>query len=331
MGIRLISVLMTLWLNIYFVVVMKSGIIGIFKSNLIASAVTATLIYFFVVRKVTITFSTSIAKNLLYFGLPFVPMGLATAAMELINRHILEHFMGLGEVGVFSAGFKLGIFMLLITTAFYYAWQPFFLRAGKQESSRRLFARVLTYFVLIELTLWVILAAFIRDIVSFNVGGVFLIGPEFHGCVSIVPIILLGYVFLGINQVFLPGIYFEKKTRFLAYISIIAAIVNVVANFILIPRFGIVGSAFATLTGYFVLASITFIVSQKLFKVPYEYGRVALLFIISGIAGTFIFLNDPGMLVKITIIILLPFLLKILGFFKKEELESLKALLPGRR
>lgn len=324
-GVRFINVLLTLGLNIYFVVILKNGIIGIFKSNLITSSVTAAIIYFLMIKNVSFTFSSSTAKNLFFFGLPFVPIGLATAAIELINRHILERFIGLAAVGVFSAGFKLGIFMLLITTAFYYAWQPFFLKAGKQESSRRLFARVLTYFVLTELTLWVILTAFIRDIVSFNIRGVYLIGPEFHDCVSIVPIILISYIFLGINQVFLPGIYFEKKTRYLAYITVFAALANVIANLILIPRFGIVGSAYATLIGYIALASMTYCASQKFFRVPYEFGRIAFLFFLAVTAGAFIFLSDPDVIVKIAVIILLPSLLKIMGFFKKEELESLKA------
>ena len=145
-----------------------------------------------------------------------------------------------------------------------------------------------------------------------------------------VPVILLGYVFFGINQVFLPGIYFEKKTRYLAYITIIAAIANVTANFILIPFLGILGSAFSSLFGYIVLASSTLIVSQRLFKVPYEFRRVALLFVLAMAIGIPTYILQPHIVIRILIVIAFPVLLKIFGFFKKDEIKALKVLIPHK-
>ncbi|MBU4445306.1 oligosaccharide flippase family protein [bacterium] len=330
MGVRLINVIVTLALNIYFVVFLKTGIIGIFQSNVIASCLTAAILFAIVVSKVKITISGNVAKDLMLFGLPFVPVGLATAAMEMLNRYIVQHFMGLDAVGIFSAGYKLGIFMLLISTAFYYAWQPFFIKAGKRESSRALFSRVLTYFVLVALSFWVVLTVFMHEIINFQVGSVYLIGPEFQGCESMVPFVLLGYVFFGINQVFLPGIYFEKKTRYLAYITLVAAGANILFNFLLIPILGLVGSAISSAIGYIVLAVSTLTVSQRLFKVPYEYKRIILLFIVSLTAGFISYSLDLSIVIRIMIVVLLPIILRLLGFFKKEELASLKVLLPFR-
>jgi len=329
-GIRLFNVVVTLALNIYFVVYQRTGIIGIFQSNVIASGLTMFLLLVTVITKIQFTFSGNIARDLMLFGIPFVPTGLATAAMEMLNRYIVQHYLGLDAVGIFSAGYKLGIFMLLITTAFYYAWQPFFIKAGPNESSRPLFARVLTYFVLVEMYIWVILTVFIPEIINFHIGRIFLIGPEYQSCGSMVPFILLGYVFFGINQVFLPGIYFEKKTRYLAYITIFASGVNILFNFLLIPLLGLVGSAMASFIGYFALACSTYFVSQRLFRVPYEKRRLAILFLISLIAGGFAYSFNLPAVIKIVIILMLPVILRISGFFKKEEIASLKILLPFR-
>ncbi len=330
MGIRFINVLITFGLNIYFVAFLKMGVEGIFKSNMITSAVTATILYAFTIPKIKFTFSSSAAKNLALFGLPFIPVGLATVTMEMLNRYIIEHLIGLEAVGIFSAGFKLGTFMLLVCTAFYYAWQPFFLKAGKKESSRLLFSRVLTYFVLVTLSFWVLLTAFIHEIIHLKFGSFYLIGTEFQACEPLVPVILLGYVFLGINQVFLPGIYFEKKTRYLAYITIIAATANVAANFILIPFLGILGSAFSSLFGYIILASSTLVVSQRLFKVPYEFRRVALLFVLAMAVGIPTYVFQPQIIIRIFVVIAFPLLLKISGFFKKDEIGALKVLIPHK-
>jgi O-antigen/teichoic acid export membrane protein len=331
MGVRLINVVITLVLNIYFVAVLKMGVLGVFRSTLITSAATAAILYLVTVSKVRIRFSGAIAKDLLLFGLPFIPSGLATATMEMLNRYIIERLIGLEAAGIFSAGFKLGVFMLLVTTAFYYAWQPFFIKAGKQDSSRQLFARVLTYFVLVALSIWVLLTLFIHEIIYFHAGSFSLIGANFRSCEPIVPLILLGYVFQGINLVFLPGIYFEKKTRYLAYMTFLAASVNVLFNFLLIPPLGILGSAIASLLGYMVLAGAAYLVSQKLFPVPYEFRRVILLFVVALGAGVPGYLLHIGPGYKVIIVLLLPVILRLLGFFKKAELQSLKVFLPFKR
>ncbi len=330
MGIRLINVAMTLGLNIYFVVILKMGVIGIFRSNLITSATTATLLYLIMVKELSFTFSGQLSKDLLLFGLPFIPTGLATAAMEMINRYIVKHFLGLDAVGLFSAGYKLGIFMLLVSTAFFYAWQPFFLRVGPAENSRRLFGRILTYFTAVALSFWVLLTLFMPEIVNLHIKDIYLIGPEFQSCVTIVPFVLLGYVFYGINQVFLPGIYFKKKTRYLASNTVLAALINVGANYYLVPRLGIVGSALASLIGYICLAAATYFVSQRLFKVHYEYGRVILLLGVTLVAGFSGYFFSLSWYVRLIIVVSLPLLLRLFGFFKPEELRGLLNIFKNR-
>lgn len=330
MSIRLINVIVVFSLNIYFVVNLKRGVLGIFQSNVITSALTAAILYAITISRVRFSFSGKIAKDLAMFGLPFIPAGLATVCMEMLNRYILQGLMNLEAVGIFSAGFKLGIFMLLLATGFNYAWQPFFLKAGPKDSSRLLFSRIFTYFSLVELSFWLLMTAFMHEIVHFHIGNIYFIGKEFQSCESMVPFILLGYVFLGINQMFLPGIYFEKKTRYLAYLTIFAAAVNVGANYILIPLFGINGSAYSSLVGYAVLAVSGYFVSQRLFRVPYEFHRVALLFILSLGGGLPIILFQLPLLVRVAIAIAFPVLLRYFGFFKKDELDSVKQLFSRR-
>ena len=330
-ALRMLNVILTLGLNIYYLTVLKTGVIGVFQATLIASAVTAVAIYAVTFLKIRFTFSGSLAKDLLLFGLPFIPMGLATAAMEMLNRKIIEVLLDREAVGIFSAYFKLGIFIQLVATAFYYAWQPFFMKAGPQDTSRPVFARVLTYFAAVSLGFWVIISLFIKEIVSFKIGSTYLIGPDYWGYELLVPLFLLAYVFYGINLVFLPGVYFEKKTRYLAYVTILAAAVNVGLNFILIPLLGLYGSATASVCGYFTLALVMHFISQRLFRVPYEYARVAMLFVLAFAAVVPLYLFEMTVPLKILIVIAFPIILKILGFFKKSEIEAIKGLIPFRK
>jgi len=330
MGIRLINVIVVFALNVYLVGKLQRGVDGIFESNLLTSALTATILYTVILKKLRLRFAGAAARELALFGLPFIPAGLATVCMEMLNRYILEHLLDLTAVGIFSAGFKLGIFMLLLTTAFYYAWQPFFLKAGPQESSRPLFARIFTYFVLVELSFWLGLTAFMPEIVHLHIGKIYLIGKEYQACEPMVSIILLGYVFLGINQTFLPGIYFEKKTRYLAYLTFLAAAVNVGANFILIPVLGIVGSAYSSLIGYITLAVGGYVVSQRLFRVPYDFRRVGILFTLTLGAGLPIYFLHPALLVRVLVVAAFPIGLWLLGFFRKDEIAAVKLFFAAR-
>ena len=331
LGIRLINVLITLGLNIYLVGIRKVGVIGIFQSNIIASAAMAAILYFFLLSRLRKIYNGSLAQSMLLFGLPFLPVGLATAAMEMMNRYIVERYLGLAAVGIFSAGYKLGIFMLLVSTAFFYAWQPFFLKAGPGDASKILFAKILKYFTLVALLFWVTLTLLMNEIVHFHIGNIYLIGPEYTGCEPMIPWILLGYVFQGINLVFLPGIYFQKKTRYLAYITVLAASVNIIANFILIPVWGIVGSAIAATIGYITQASSTHYTSQKLFKISYDYTRFFLIICLAVIFGFSKYFFDFSLMLRIGLIFTFPILLYFLGFFNKDELKTMKSLFPFQK
>jgi len=99
---------------------------------------------------------------------------------------------------------------------------------GNNSESKALFARVFNYFMVITFFVWTLLTLFISEIFQLNVAGVSLIGPAFVEAQSIVPIILLAYVFQGAYLNFLPGIYFEEKTKYIAAITGLSAAVNII-------------------------------------------------------------------------------------------------------
>ena len=273
-SIKLLNVVTTLGMNIYLVVIKGMGLDGIFLSVAAASAVTTLSVLAASGESLQLTFNRTSVNSLLRFGFPFLPAGLASITMESIDRYILSGLTDTATVGIYTAGYKLGIFMLLITTAFQYAWQPFFLKAGNNSESKALFARVFNYFMVITFFVWTLLTLFISEIFQLNVAGVSLIGPAFVEAQSIVPIILLAYVFQGAYLNFLPGIYFKEKTKYIAAITGLGAAVNIVVNFTLIPSFGMTGAAYATLAGHGTMAITTYFTSKKLFPIPYDWFRL---------------------------------------------------------
>lgn len=294
--IKIINVVSTLGLNIYFVAVLRYGITGIFISVLLASVVTTVSVFAATLVSLRPTFSPGLARAYIRFGLPFVPAGLASITMEMIDRYILAGLKDTATVGIYSAGYKLGIFMLLLTTAFNYAWQPFFLKMGKKNESGPVFARVFSYFILASSVVWVLLSAFIHQIVRVSFFGYSIIGPSFYEAEAIVPLILLAYMFEGAYLNFLPGIYFEKKTFYIPIITASGAAVNIVCNFILIPTYGMMGAAVATVVGYITMSVMTFFISRRLFPVPYEFNRLIRMALCIAVAFVVIYLFDQSLL-----------------------------------
>ena len=180
----------------------------------------------------------------MHFGLPFFPAGIFAMILELSDRYILRYLSGIDIVGLYNAGYKLGMLMMLVVMGFNMAWQPFFLK--KEKTERDYIAKVTTLimallgFILILLTIW------IDDLVQIQLFGISFFGEQYWSSTKIVPVIALAYLFHAAYLLQLPGVYLMEKSSWIAWIRGLGAISNVVLNFTLIPHFGILGAATAT-------------------------------------------------------------------------------------
>ena len=269
---------------------------------------------------------------MLKFALPYLPASMAATVVQVIDRPILKALTNDSAVGIYQANYKLGIFMMLFVSMFQYAWQPFFLNNARNEKAKELYSQVLTLFLMAAGFIWVIISLFIDDIVTIEIAGKTIIGREFLSGLEIVPIILLAYIFHGLYVNFTAGIYIEEKTKYFPYITGAGAAVNVVVNLLLIPILGIMGAAFATLASYLVMSVSLFFVSQKFYKINYNYSRVLKLLgiiILIAVAYYYFFYND---LLNLPLKFLLLFIyfasLLLFKIVRKEEISStLKAFL----
>ncbi len=324
---KIINILVNVFLNLFLILKLKWGIEAVLISNIAASFTSLILLIPTISGKLKFTINKELMKRLLKFGLPYFPAGLASMLVQGIDRPILSHLTDLSTVGIYNACYKLGIFMMLFVNMFQFAWQPFFLQNADEKNAKELFAKVLTYFTLIGSIVLIFLSLFINDIVTVKIFGKSLIAASYWSGLSIVPIILLGYLFNGIYVVFTAGIYIKEKSIYVPFITGIGALINIVVNFSLIPSMGMMGAAFATLASYIFIAAGFFIVTQKFYKINYEYGKmIKIFFLILIIGGIFYSLMYSGNLLFIYKVILLGiFLLSITFFvFDKKEMEFIK-------
>jgi O-antigen/teichoic acid export membrane protein len=284
-AIKVANILLNILLNVILIVGMGWGIEAIFISNLTASLLSLVLVSPTIMRFFKFRFHKVLFNRLLKFGLPYLPAGIAIMLVQVVDVPILERLTDLDTVGIYKANYKLGIFMMLFVNMFQYAWQPFFLQNAKEENAKQMFSKVMTYFSIVGFTMLIILSLFIDDIVKINFGGFSIIGAQYWSGLEIVPIILLGYLFNGFYVVFSAGIYIEEKSIYAPIVAGAGAVTNIVSNLLLIPAFGIMGAAFATLISYGVMALGYFLVTQKYYRIDYEYLRLLKLFILVFLIG----------------------------------------------
>jgi O-antigen/teichoic acid export membrane protein len=279
--ITLINVLINVGLNIYLIRYRGMGIEAVFISNLIASGFSFLVLLPTVFKNWNGKFSTGLWKKLILFGLPFVPSGLSSMIIELSDRYMLQWFKGLEDVGLYSAGHKLGIFMMLIVMAFRFAWQPFFLQKHDDPTAPRLFSKIMTWFVFLMTIVFLLVSFFIKEIVAFEIFGRHIIAQAYWAGVAVVPLILAAYLFNGIYINFHPSIFYTGKTWVISIIVGIAALINIVLNLILIPKIGMIGAGVSSLSAYVFMAVCTFMIVRKWISVPYEWINLSIMFILT--------------------------------------------------
>ncbi len=271
---RIINILVNIFLNIYLILFRKWGVEAILLSNVAASLVSLVLVLPEIFKYIRFKIHFTLLKRLMKFGLPYLPAGFAVMIVQVIDVPILEKLTDLQTVGIYKANYKMGIFMMLFVNMFQYAWQPFFLTNAKEENAKQMFAKVFTYFTLVGSIILVVLSLFIADIAHLKISGYSLIGSEYWSGLNIIPIILFAYLINGMYVIFSAGIYIEEKSMYVPFISGAGALMNVIANFLLIPVWGISGAAIATLLSYLVMTLGYYFVTQKFYKIDYEFNRV---------------------------------------------------------
>lgn len=331
--IKVISILFNILLNVFLILKLKWGIEAIFISNLAASILSFILLIPTLVKNFKFSFHSVLFKRLLKFGLPYLPAGLGMMLVQVIDVPILEKLTDVKTVGIYKANYKLGIFMMLFVNMFQYAWQPFFLTNAKEENAKEIFSKVLTYFSIVGSLMLVLLSLFISDIVKINFAGFSIIGAKYWEGLYIVPVILLAYLFNGLYVVFSAGIYIEEKSIYAPIVTGLGALTNIVANYMLIPQFNIMGAAIATLLSYVVMASGYYIVTQKFYKINYDFMKLTKITIGVIFIGVVYYLLMYGDFLNIyyKIILAIIFISYIwLQVFEKNEMNFIKSKLLRR-
>lgn len=260
-------------------------------------------------------------RDQLLYGLPLVPAGVASFVLHLIDRWFLKEYYSVSEVGIYSLGYRFGEIIAFVVTAFQLSWPQFIFRNLKEPNAPQLYAQMGVYYMASLLFLWLGLSAFSGDLIRL------MATPAFYPAASVVPIIGFGLVLEGFNHMVKPGILITKKTYFRTITIFVAALVNVALLFWLIKPFGMVGAAWANVGGFLVQVFLTLYFSQRLYYVPFQYGRLlgvtaAAVLLYAACVSVHFDSVVASIAFKSTLILLYPLALLLVGVFERRDVAS---------
>jgi len=292
----------------------------IFISNLIASGLTLLVLLPFY-TKIKFTFDTILWKKMMRYAMPVLIAGIAYSVNETFDRILLENLLPANiaeeQIGMYSACYKLALFMTLFATAFRLGIEPYFFSHSKTENPQKNYAKILEYFVAFGSVIFLAVVVFADLLKPYIIRS-----EAYYEAMWIVPFILLANFCLGIYHNLSVWYKITDRTKFGAYISILGAIVTLVLNYVLIPIIGFKGSAIATLSAYAIMMLLSFYFGRKYYPIPYNLKKISLYLMVS-ILFSFIFFYGyrENYIIGITMLIV------FLGLVIMLEKNQLKHLL----
>lgn len=292
--IKIINVVLTILFNLFFFLLcpflktvfpntfawfdINKGVDYILISNLAASVIQLLLVS--PELKIKFQFDAQLLKKMLKYSFPILILGVAGILNQTVDKIIFPKIYpdtanAFTELGIYGQNFKIAIIMVMFTQAFRYAFEPYiFSRSEGDIDQKRSFSDATKYFIIFGLLIFLVTTGFI-DIIKF------MIPPEYHVGLKVVPIVLLGELFFGIYFNLSLWYKLTDQTRWGAYMSVFGFIITIAINVIFIPKYSYMACAWASFFANLIMMVISYVVGQKKYPVPYNLKSAAAFFSLS--------------------------------------------------
>jgi O-antigen/teichoic acid export membrane protein len=266
---------------IWYVVFLKEGAVGMLKGAMIGNGLTLIFLIPITLKQINLNFDFNILKSTLKYCLPFIPMILSGWIVNMSDRIFIEQFYSTKEVGIYSLGYKIGEAVKFLSVSILMAYNPLFFKLANsldQKMAKDKLYKINNIIVLVVLYITFTVAFFSKDIIDT------LFSSEYWESYKIIPIIALGLFFVQLISLQNLSFYQTKKTVTIMTLNVLAAIINIILNFLLISRYSYFGAAVSTVITQALFFLIIYSVSKKHYFIKYNWRLLTpalLVFIIS--------------------------------------------------
>lgn len=291
--IRIIEISVNIGLNLFFIKYCRDnygtvewisrvydpsiGVGYVLISNLVSSLLKMVLLSSEILAFLKGTFNLQLLRQVVKYSYPLLIAGLAGAVNEALDRTLLKHLLDpasdpMGQLGIYGANYKIAVLMTLYVQAFRYAAEPFFFSKSGEKDAKILYADVMKYYIIPGLMIFLVVNVYLEYFKLF-------IGPEFREGVHIVPIVLMANLLIGIFFNLSIWYKLENKTMIGALLVIAGALITIFINIAFVPRYGYIASAWGHLLCYSVMITLSYLLSRKHYRIPYDFKKILFYFI----------------------------------------------------
>jgi O-antigen/teichoic acid export membrane protein len=318
------NVLITIGSTIALVVGAHKGAVGAVVGNFLGTLSVYVVLLGYRRYQLGLQFDRELLHRMNSFGMPLVPAALFLWAINYSDRIFIGQFKGQAEVGIYSMAVRVASVIVFLMTAFQLAWPAFAYSIRDDDEAKRTYSFVLTY--LLFVTCWIslalgALAPWIVDVLATH---------KFARAAEAVPLLAFATAAYSGYSVIAIGIGRARRTRRNWVVAGAAAVVNVALNLVLIPRYGMMGAAVATIVAYVALFVGMWLNSRSVYPVAYQWRRVLTIGAAAGGLTILAWATDAPLPVAILLVLVYPLVLAALGFYLPAERARMRRLVTSR-
>lgn len=229
------------------------------------------------IRQIQFSFDTALWKEVMKYSTPLIIVGLGGMINDVLSRLIYRHVVDLPqaqadhELGIFANIFRLALLITIMIQAFKMAAEPFFFNNSKNDDAKKMYARIMKFFVIACCFMFLLIGLFL-DVIQWIF--ITFANPNWAEGLQVVPLLALGNIFLGIYYNLSVWFKLTDKNKFGAIITVMGAVITIVLNVILIPKLHYTGAAIATFTCYLFMMVACYKFGQKNYPIPYPVKKL---------------------------------------------------------
>jgi len=272
----------SLTLSILLVFFFIKGLYGFYVGQIVSGIIILFFLLYIFRKSLRISlasFSPAIFKDSLKYGFPLVWAELGHLVLNFADRYLIQLYLGSIPLGLYTAGYNLATYATeMIIYPINYAMTPIYMNIlvnkGEQQT-KEFFAKLFTYFSLIMLPSVFGFIAVGRDLISF------LASTKYAESYLVLPYVVIGQAIYACTLILNSGLFISKKTYVVTYVMMGVCVMNIALNIVLIPRYGILGAAQATLISYIFYAIVITYYAFKAFRFRIDYPRIFLYLVVA--------------------------------------------------
>jgi O-antigen/teichoic acid export membrane protein len=316
----LANVLITVGATVVLVVALDKGPIGVVVGNFLGTLAVYLALLGYRREQLGLELDRGLLREMNRFGMPLVPSALFLWVTNFADRFILVKLVDTTEVGLYSVGVRIASAMVLLLTAFRTAWPAFAYSIESEDEAKGTYGFVLTYLVVVSSWVAAGLALLSPWLVDWLAKADFASASRVVGPLAFSTVAFAGYVVISI------GVGRARRTQFNWVVTGVAGALNIGLCLALVPSYGMMGAAIATVASYVVMFLGMAWWSQRIYPVPYQWRRVATAAAVA-IALTVVGkLADTGLVLSAVLALAYPLALAPFGFYLPAERRRLRAL-----